>query len=74
MKPRNVCAAELQQLLEQLHGLVERGEALARSSGMVVPSRFGAMRAAIMLAAGDLDQKGLLEGRPKAEEPKEVAP
>lgn len=60
MRPRNVCAAEIQELLETMQGLIQHGEALARSTGMVNPSLFGAMRSAVTLAAGELDQKGLL--------------
>ena len=68
---RNACAAEIQSLLEQLQALVDRGDALARSTGMVNASLFGAMRTAVTLAAGELDQKGLLT-RP-ASQPKENA-
>lgn len=58
---RQRVARELQGLLVQIDRLLIEAENLAKSSGLVEPSRFGGARAAIQLAAGDLDQKGLLD-------------
>lgn len=60
MSQRALIAAEMQHLLEQLQQHIEACERLAKASGMVDPKHFRAMQTSVMLAAGDLDQKGLL--------------
>lgn len=58
---RAAVAAELQKIIEELQQACARGEQLAKSSRLVDPKWFrGAMTAATM-AAGDLEQKGLLQ-------------
>jgi len=57
---RNAVAAELQRILTDLQRLCITGEQLAKSSALVDSKWFrGAMSAATM-AAGELEQKGLL--------------
>lgn len=66
---RNGAASEIQSVLEQLHTLAARGERLAvASGGLVSPSHFRAMQTMVSGAAGDLDQKGLLQSTPVAKE------
>lgn len=60
MSQRAIVAAELQHLLEQLQLAILNAERLAASSGLVNPQHFRAMLASVSLAAGDLDEKGLL--------------
>jgi len=69
---RNAVAAELQGLIEQLQRLNARAEQLAKASGMTDPKWFRGAHTAYTMAAGELDQKGLLHGLPSAEE--KVAP
>lgn len=58
---RNAAATEIQALIEQLDGLALRGERLALASGgLVDPMWFRSVRASMKMAAGDLDQRGLL--------------
>lgn len=64
MSQRNVVAAEIQSLLEQMQALALNGERLAAASRMVSAAHFRAMQTAISMVAGELDQKGLLD-RPK---------
>lgn len=74
MSSRNAVAAELQTIIEQIDGMCLRAERLATSSGgMVDPGRFRAGRAAMRLAAGDLDQKGLFQHKVPDSQP-DVAP
>ncbi len=73
MIQRNVVAAELQALLEQMQALALNGERLAASSGMVTAAHFRAMQTAISMVAGELDQKGLLQ-RPKPQSEKAQEP
>lgn len=54
-------ARELQSLIEQADKLLAEAEGLARSSRLINPSYFGGARSSMRLAAGDLDQQGLLE-------------
>ena len=59
---RKAAAAELQDLIEQMHALCARGARLAEASGgLVNPSYFRGAASAMTMAAGDLDQKGLLQ-------------
>lgn len=60
MTPRNVVAAELATLIGELQQQLLRAEALAQSSGLVRPHWFRGAQTAMAMAAGDLDQKGLL--------------
>lgn len=70
MTQRAIVAAEVQAVLEQLQRLISEGERLAGASGMVKPQHFRAMQTSVMLAAGELDQKGLLvRQQPQAKEP-----
>jgi hypothetical protein len=58
---RNAVATELTELIEQLQDLSRRAERLASSSGgLVDPGYFRACHTAAVMAAGDLDSKGLL--------------
>lgn len=57
---RNAVARELQSLIQQLQRLNNDAEQLARASGLVNPVLFGGARSAYTMAAGELDQKGLL--------------
>jgi hypothetical protein len=61
---RNAVAAELQRLIEDLQRLCAQAERLAASSGMVSPSHFRGAQTMLTMAAGDLDQKGLLHPHP----------
>lgn len=68
---RQAVASELQALIEQMQQMCERGERLASSSGgLVNPTWFRGASSAMVGAAGDLDQKGLLVQPVQAEEPK----
>lgn len=58
---KHVIAAELQSILEKLQALAISGERLAASSGLVSPSPFRAIQTSITVAAGELDQKGMLD-------------
>lgn len=59
---RQAAGRELQTLIEQINTLTQQGERLAVASGdLVNPTFFRSARAAMQLAAGDLDQKGLLD-------------
>lgn len=64
MTPKNVAAAEMQSLIEQLQGLIARGERLAQSSRLVDPRWFRGAQTMATMAAGDLDEKGLLTTNP----------
>lgn len=58
---RNAAARELQDVIEQLQSIAVRGERLAQASGgLVSPGYFRAAQTMASMAAGDLDQKGLL--------------
>lgn len=58
---RNIAAREMQELIEQVQVLLGRGERLAQASGgMVSPKHFRGARTMMAMAAGDLDEKGLL--------------
>lgn len=70
MTPRNVAAAELQELLESLQALAMNGERLAASTGLVDAKYFRAMQTMVSMLAGELDQKGLLTKK-KAQQPAE---
>lgn len=57
---RAAAAAELQELIEILQNLSTRGERLAAASDLVDPKWFRSIQTASVMAAGDLDSKGLL--------------
>jgi hypothetical protein len=58
---RNVAAGELQELIEMLQNLSARGARLAQASGdLVNPMWFNGIHTAAVMAAGELDSKGLL--------------
>lgn len=58
---RLVVAAELTEIIAALQGMLERGARLAEASGgMVNPTYFRGAMTAMTMAAGELDQKGLL--------------
>jgi hypothetical protein len=58
---RAAVAAELQRVIADLQGLCKRGERLAEASGGLVDAKhFRAAMSGAILAAGDLDAKGLL--------------
>lgn len=58
---RNAAAAELQAIIAQIQDLAQRGGRLAEASGgLVSPTPFRAALAAAVVAAGELDAKGLL--------------
>lgn len=58
---RNAAATELQSLIEQINGMATRAEKLAQASGgMVDPKWFRGVQTCVGMAAGDLEQKGLL--------------
>jgi hypothetical protein len=64
---RQAAGRELQTLIEQINGLTLQAERLAvASGGLVDPKYFRGARAAMQLAAGDLDQKGLLDRKQDA--------
>lgn len=58
---RKALAAELQRILEQIQALAIHGEQLAGSTALVSASPFRAIQSAVSVAAGELDQKGLLD-------------
>lgn len=64
---RAAVAREMQTMLEQLNTLNAQAEALANSSGMVDAKWFRGARTAYSMAAGQLDQQGLLD-KPTAAE------
>lgn len=69
---RNAVAAELTELIGQLQGMLQRAERLAQSSGgLVQPKWFAGAIGLMTMAAGDLDEKGLLL---RKEEPITPAP
>ena len=58
---RNAVAAELQAIITQIQDLAQRGARLAEASGGVMsPTPFRAVLGNAMVAAGELDAKGLL--------------
>lgn len=58
---RNSAARELQDVIEQLARIASRGERLAQCSGGLVDAKwFRSAHAMASMAAGDLDQQGLL--------------
>lgn len=62
---RNAAVAELSEVIRQINTLAERGERLALASGgLVSPGRFKTAQGCMTLAAGDLDEKGLLVNLP----------
>lgn len=63
---RAAVARELQQVMEELQQGLCRAQQLAKSSGLVDPKWFRGAHSAITMAAGELDQKGLLDRRPAA--------
>lgn len=70
MNQRAIVATELQSILEDLQRRIVAAERLAAASGgMVDPRHFRAMLTSVTLAAGNLDQKGLLDQRPVTDEP-----
>lgn len=71
---RQAAARELQSLLEQLNRLTVEAENLAKASGdLCDPKYFRGARSMVQMAAGELDQKGLLD-RPNRykDQPEEV--
>lgn len=69
MSGRLTMAAELTEVILSLQGMLQRGANLAESSGgMVSPIHFRGALTAMINAAGELDQKGLLV-RPAVEQP-----
>lgn len=63
---RAAVARELQRLIEESNRLLIEAEKVANSSGDLVDAKyFRGARSMMQMAAGDLDQKGLLE-RPAA--------
>jgi hypothetical protein len=61
MTGRLTVAAELTEIITSLQGMLERGARLAEASGgMVSPMYFRGALTSMTLAAGELDQKGLL--------------
>ena len=63
-----IVAAELQGMLEDLQARMLNAERLAKASGLIDPRHFRSMLTCVSLAAGDLDEKGLLVRKP-AEHP-----
>lgn len=60
---RHVVAGEIQQALEQIQKAAQQAEQLARSSSLVDPKWFRGMQTMVAMAAGELEQKGLLQKR-----------
>jgi hypothetical protein len=59
---RQAAGRELQSLIEQINGLTQQAERLAvASGGLVDPKYFRGAKSMMQMAAGDLDQKGLLD-------------
>ena len=59
---RAAVARELQRLIEESNRLLIEAEKVANSSGgLINPKYFRGARSMLQMAAGDLDQKGLLE-------------
>lgn len=72
---RHAVADEFRKILTELQQAAARGEALAMSGGMVDPKWFRGIKTLVQMAAGDLDQKGLLDLEHKApEKAPEAAP
>ena len=64
---RAAVARELQRLIEESNRLLIEAEKVANSSGDLVDAKyFRGARSMMQMAAGDLDQKGLIEHRPAA--------
>ena len=68
---RGAVSEEFRKIFTELQQAIARGEALAVSTGMVEPKWFRGARSMVSMAAGELHQKGLLDG--KVETP-EAAP
>jgi hypothetical protein len=58
---RQAVASELQTLLAEIQDRAQRAERVAESSGLIDPRHFRAMQTMVSMAAGALDQLGLLD-------------
>lgn len=65
---RHTVADEMRKIIVELQLALDRGEALAKSSGMVQQKWFAGARSMVTMAAGEMQQKGLLDG-PTEKEP-----
>lgn len=63
---RAAVARELQRLIEESNRILIEAENLANSGGLIDAKYFRGARSMLQMAAGDLDQKGLLEHRAPA--------
>lgn len=74
---RNAVATELSRQMLELQRLLRDAEQLAAASKLIDPKWFRGAQTSVMMAAGELDQKGLLvqPDQPVAARPAEkVAP